>query len=65
MVVEVAEGEKGAKMNQMVLQMEGNLFVVVDDDLFLVSCGLLVKGHYRVHPDKLLQMLLLRIREGG
>ena len=39
MVVEVAEGEKGAKINQMVLQMEGNLFVVLDDDLFLVSCG--------------------------
>jgi len=65
MVVEVAEGEKEAKMNQMVLQMEGNPFVVVDDDLFLVSCGLLVEGHYRVHPDKLLQRLLLRIREGG
>jgi len=65
MVVEVAEGEKGAKINQMVLQMEGNLFVVVDDDLFLISCGLLVEGHYRVHPDKLLQRLLLRIHEGG
>jgi len=39
MVVEVAEGEKGAKMNQMALQMEENPFVVVDDDLFLISCG--------------------------
>jgi len=59
MVIEVAEGEKGAKMNQMVLQMEGNPFVVMDNGLFLISCGLLVEGHYRVHPDKLLQRLLL------
>jgi len=38
MVVEVVEEEKGVKMNQTVRQMEGNPFIVVDDDLFLVSC---------------------------
>jgi len=40
MVVEVVKGEKGVKTNQMIWQKEGNLFVVMDDDLFLVSCGL-------------------------
>jgi len=44
MVVEVVEEEKGAKMNQMVRQMEENLFVDMDNDFFLVSCGLLQGG---------------------
>jgi len=39
MVVEVVKGEKGVKMNQMVLQMEENLSIVVDNYLALVSCG--------------------------
>jgi len=65
MVVKVIEGEKGAKTNQMVQQMEENLFVDLDDDLFLVSCGLLVEGYCQVHQNKLPQRLLLRIREGG
>jgi len=39
MVVEVVEGEKGVKMNHMVLQMEENPSVVMDDYLVLVSCG--------------------------
>ena len=34
MVVEVVEGAKEARMSQM----EESQFVVVDDDLFLVSC---------------------------
>jgi len=65
MVVEVIEKEKGAKTNQMVRQMEGNPFIVVDEDLFLVSCGLLVEGYCRVHQNKLLQRLLVQIRGGG
>jgi len=65
MVVKVIEGEKGAKTNQMVWQMEGNQFVVMDDDLFLVSCGLSVEGYCQVHKNKLLQRLLVRIRGGG
>ena len=39
MVVEVVEGKKGVKMNQMVLQMEENPSIVMDDYLALVSCG--------------------------
>jgi len=52
-------------MNQMVRQMEGNPFVVMDDDLFLVSCRLSVEGYCQVHQNKLLQRLLVQICGGG
>jgi len=57
MVVEVVEEEKGVKTSQMVWQMEENLFVDVDNNLFLLSCGLLVEGYCQVHQNKLLQRL--------
>ena len=65
MVVEVVGEEKGAKTSQMVRQMEENPFVDVDDNLFLVSCGLLVEGYCQVHQNKLPQRLLVQICGGG
>jgi len=65
MVVEVVEEEKGAKTSQMVWQMEENPLVDMDDNLFLVSCGLLVEGYCRVHQNELPQRLLVQIRGGG